>query len=399
LIIFWAGLFIYLLSNQRFYWALAVSIVATFTHGNGLFLFLVGFILLIFQKKLWYFSLWLGVFLILTLFYFFDYRSGQNSNLGQSLADPIRLISGFFAFWGSFMTVFSKNPNASVWVGMLIFSCLSTFVLSSIKVKDFIKSSHVPQPRDLQIIGFYLFISITAALVSLSRSWGGVQDILMPRYQHYAPLALCLVYLLVVDWLKRIKHWASNSVVIGFTMFGFIFWAMSYFTNISELDYRKKTLESEAYNWHLHQTFLSYPLSFNQNIDSVYLKAEQRYICKIPKTEIIFAKPIIDSTIQLDIKNLNAQEKDASRQVERRFITIESSTLTNTKFLILVKDSKQYFFPVQNNRNSKRNFLSTLTYFRPGFKTFILIENLPKGIYKINIVGNDLREIAQQITL
>ena len=402
-IVFWAFLLIYLLSRQHFNWALLVGVVATFTHGNGLFLFLVAFVLLFLQKKWQILGWWIFTFVVLLFIYFADYRNGQNSNVGQSLANPIQLMSGFFAFWGSGMAVFFSSPLASVGFGILLFCLISCFVVSTCKpiIKSFFNKNRPSNYRleiptsALQIIGIYLFISITAALVSLSRSWGGLQNILMPRYEHYSPLVVCLGYLIALNLGSVYK----KIIAIAFSAFAILFWGMSYFMNISELDLRKKTLEAESYNWQHHRLFLSYPSSFNHNIDSVYLKAEQRQICKMPTSEIELLNPKKDTTTQLKIEVLNSIEKDAAGQVNRKFVVIENQTLVSSKYLVLSKDNLQYLVAVQNNRNSKKGFLTSLQYFRLGFKIFILTENLPKGTYRIGIIGDDFRQISQQITL
>ncbi len=388
LIVFWYCLIIRLLYQKKYALAVIFAVVATFTHGNGLFVFVMSLVLLFLQKNWQQAALWALVLCLVATLYFYGFEKGQNSNIAQSLAKPLQLLSGFFAFWGSIMAIFTSKIIFSVLFGGGLFVGISIYVFGIIyKINT--------KPLDyfsFQVIGLYLFVSITAALVSLSRSWAGIENIVSPRYEHYSPLMLCLGYLIL---LKRGLMAASpqtplqfeRGLMVLFIGFGIVFSGLSYFQNVSELANRKANLQADALNWQQHQVFLNYPISFNNNIKTVVQKADSQGVCEFNTLEILPKITSLDSSIVLDIQTFKTYEKDASGQFERKYFTIENNDIGKAKQLFLQLNTDRYYFALQQHKNSKKGFLTSLNYYRAGFKAFVLTECLPKGRYQIGLLG------------
>ncbi|MFN8356743.1 MAG: hypothetical protein U0Y10_19980 [Spirosomataceae bacterium] len=373
--------------------AIALTVVATFTHGNGMFIFLVGIVLLSLRKAWKALGIWIGILACIVLFYFWNYQAGQNANIGGSLANPLRLLAGFFAFWGSLASVFSKNPMAAVVLGGLI------FLLHSIKVVQFFgiyfqnKSRGLLPETTLFLVGCYVFFSITAGLVSLSRSWGGIESILMTRYAHYSPLlvSLCLLWWLpnLLAAKSRLFSLPTNQLISTF-IFGFslIFNALSYYYFTPELLVRQQSLWADSYNWKHHQTFLGYPRSFTENIKSVYQQAEQMGICQTPTPfeQLIAQPPSPTATIPVQLSRFATQDQDASGVYQRQYAHVEQVSLEPDNYLWLRSQEQPYLVSTIQKRASKKIFFTTTHTLGNGFSANLLTESLPKGEYQIAIV-------------
>lgn len=384
-IVFWALLIIHLLSQQiRFKLVCILTIIATFTHGNGMFIFGVGLCLLLLQKNWKYLISWTLLMVIVASFYFWNYQAGQNSNLAESLSNPIRLVSGFFAFFGSATVVFSPNPNWAILLGFFLFILMSWLI---IKPLVFYYRGKKIDNNELFFLGIYLFLCITAALVSLSRSWGGIENILMTRYAHYSPLTISLVYLLVCRPL--IIHRLGRNVYIPVLLLSVFFCSVSYLKFTPDLINRKNTLLTDAYNWKHHQLMLSYAKSFNDNIKGVVQKAEKRGILN---NEVLIEEAMksphvpLDTTIQLIIRPFSVFEQDASGKYERKYFSLENDRLTPTNFLVLQANQQTYLCPVLQTFASKRKILTDGKWFTKGFKANLLTESLEKSNYRISVL-------------
>lgn len=370
--VFWYGFLIWLLATKRPYWALALAVVATFTHGNGLFSFVVGILLLMFQQQYKKASLWFAVLLLTATLYFWDFRNGQNSNIGGSLANPLLLISSFWAFWGSLIACFSANAWACVGVGGLCFGLIAGWLLRVWKNKQ------INTPFNSMLLGFSLFVSITAGLVALSRSWAGIEAIIAPRYQHYSPLVLSISYLILLAWIHSPYR---RYVLAFFVAFAFIFNGLSYWKYTPELEARRNSLLADAQNWRNHEVFLAYPKSLNNNFREVCQKAETRGIIHFGKTYTTGALPKIGT--EVSITEFHTTEKDASGTFDRQYFIVENKTLAGIETLLLQDSTHTFWVGTVPNKNTKKGFLLSGKATGPGFKAFILTENLPKGNYTI----------------
>lgn len=387
-IVFWAFLIIHLLSQQiRFGLVCFLTIIATFTHGNGMFIFGVGLCLLLLQKNWKPLIIWTLLMICVASFYFWNYQAGQNSNLAESLGNPIRLLSGFFAFFGSATLVFSSNPTWAIALGLCLFVLMSWLIIKPLVV--YYQGKKLDN-NALFFLGTYLFLCITAALVSLSRSWGGIENILMTRYAHYSPLTISLVFLLLYH-----KFCTNNNhklVYLGLSTVAVAFCLVSYLKFTPDLINRKNALLADAYNWKHHQLMLGYAKSFNDNIQDVVLKAEKGGILN---NEVLIEEALksphvhLDTTIQLIIKPFSVFEQDASGKYERKYFSLENDRLTPTNFLVLQANQQTYLCPVLQTLASKRKILTDGKWFTKGFKANLLTESLKKSSYQISILHVD----------
>jgi hypothetical protein len=85
-------------SRTSFYWSIAVGIILTFTHGNGLFGLIIAGAVLFLMKRKKELKIWSFFVVAIIGIYFFQYKNGQNSNLSESLRHPDMLIRCLLTF-------------------------------------------------------------------------------------------------------------------------------------------------------------------------------------------------------------------------------------------------------------------------------------------------------------
>jgi hypothetical protein len=172
--------------------AVLLAAIATFSFGNGMFTFVVGFLVLALKKPshpvtwlVWSAAMTMAVFL-----YFRDYTFISESGRFESvLRNPIPVIQFFLTFFGSILRI----PHVqTIWItlGGLI-PILAFGYLIIFKRKEIIKYP--------VILAVLLFILISAALTAVSRQAFGVFGATAPRYILLQALFLALLFLLYMN--------------------------------------------------------------------------------------------------------------------------------------------------------------------------------------------------------
>jgi hypothetical protein len=389
-IVTWFVLLSFLLATRRYLWALPVVVIATFTHGNGIFGFLIGILFLIWERNWKGVIQWLVVLGITAFIYFWGFQNGQNSDSVKSLSDPVRLVVSFFAFFGSVTKVAFYNFNYAALCGITLILILVLYLVPRIGFSAEVAARSTFFDRLL--LANLLFLSITAALVAVSRSWSGVEHVLAPRYQHYSPFLLCWAYLVLLRYTGR----NNRKYLAGlFIACGIFFNGLCYFVYNEDIVFRKEWLEADGINWNNHRVFLNHRKSFNQNIKDPYAQAELLGVCQ--KSESFLAKQwdtgIVDSTIILTISKGFFEERDATGIFRRENILIENKTLDERAFLYLQSGTeKGYWLPGRRSRTSFRNLVFQQKTKVPGLWVDFVTENLPSGDYRVGVLqGNEFR--------
>jgi hypothetical protein len=387
-IVFWFGLFCFLCAKRMYGQALIVAIMATFTHGNGIFSFLIGITFLSLDRN-WKGALtWLGVLILVGCVYFWGFEKGQNADFQKSLSDPVRLMAAFFAFFGALTKVQFTSVLFPVICGAIFVLILGTFLIPKL-IACFTKNRVLSFFEKL-LLGNVIFVGITAALICVSRSWGGIDTVMAPRYMHYAPFVACWVYLvLILTASEKLR----NIVASAFILMAVIFNGLCYFVYNEEIVYRKNGLTADAENWNTHQIFLNYASSFNQNIKEPYTDAVKEGICAtLPSVlGINGTQAPADSNAWVTVEKGVLTEQDASGSYQRDYFRIANERLTGTSYLYLQNnlDQKGYWLATRLSNVGIRRLITSLEIYKPGFTAEFLTENVPAGDYRIGILNDN----------
>ena len=402
--LFWAMFLFYSLVyfQPKYYWiSLILILVLTFTHGNGLFAFGVGGILLIMQKRYKHLIIWIALMSVVAFVYFYGYFTAQNSNIKGSLSDPIRLIGCFGGFWGGFIYDFFKKEirvNMAIWGGLFVFILLSIINLKLVASHFFIKSKlkfqkYFPS-ENLFLFSCFLYLAVTAGLVSLSRSWSSIEAGLQNRYLHNSVIAFILLYVTILHY-KSVPF--RQFIGVFMLLMGVVFNIFSWYSNYEFLIFQRKSQEADAVNYQLNNISVVNDNSFNQNISSTLSNSFKTGISVFPKSKLLSAIESTDSLklnqpidYQIDIQKDSSLEYNISNSQYRDIYEFNNFTMPyEGNVYIVLKSKKNTFINATNHRrNSKISFLKTGQYFTDGFMTTIMTDAMPKNEYQVGILQN-----------
>ncbi|MBO9639607.1 MAG: hypothetical protein J7576_15655 [Siphonobacter aquaeclarae] len=382
-ILFWYSLFVFLFAKERYRWAALVAIVATFTHGNGIFTFAIGVFFLATRREWKTLAWWVALMALIAAIYFIGFEKGQQASFGKSLSDPVRLISSFFAFFGSLTPVFSASKNWPVLAGFVVIGLIVAAVFPAV-IRSFSGKAHEISTFDRQLLGTFFYLGITGALVAISRSWGGIEAILAPRYQHYAPFAASWAYLAVLK-LVPFRRIVAQVAIPAAALFS----ALCYLTYTPEVKARQDGLLADEVNYRYHQTFVQYPPAFNTNIKWLYPTALSTGICRqemrmppVPRSASTDSGIVL--TFREDVFSLEGADKVSRSSLLR----IENNTIESPEiFLYLGKPDNQpgYWIPTHRKRSGFGRLFSSGALLSPGFDVPLMVQNIEPGQYRIGM--------------
>ena len=400
--LFWAMFLFYSLvyfRPEKFWIPLSLIIVLTFTHGNGLFAFGVGGLLLFLQKRFMQLGIWIGLMVIVTIFYFWGYYTAQNSNISGSLSNPVRLIGCFGGFWGGFIYDFFKNTNKTIFTilwGLVVFvlllivnsKLLLNYFLNNIRTKF---QTYFPQ-ENLFLLACFLYLTVTAFLVALSRSWISISAGFQNRYLHNSVIALILLYITIL-------HYNSGQLrkTVGIIMLfiGLFFNIFSWYNNFELLTFQRKSQEADAVNYQFNKISIVNDKSFNVNIKSILEQSYHQRVSVFPNSPLITVVNNLDrftipqiTDYQIEIKKDSIIEpNNVSSSYKDIFYFNNLSLPYKGDVYIVMKSSKNTFIsPTGHRKNSKINLLKTGQFFTDGFVTTLTTNAIPKNEYQIGII-------------
>ncbi|WP_247232006.1 hypothetical protein [Telluribacter sp. SYSU D00476] len=386
-IVFWFGLIAYLCAQNKYRWAVAVAVLATFTHGNGIFSFIVIGAMIVLERKWKEAAICLIVMVLVALHYFWDFGKGPNADFTRSLSNPVRLVASFFAFFGTMTKVMLTNPLYAAALGAVLFMIPALYLLPRL-FPVFRKPLNLSF-FDKILLGNLLFLAITGALVSVSRSWGGIETIIAPRYQHYSPYVCAWTYLVLI---RLTAGYLRNAVGVVFLVGGILFNGLAYFVYTQEIKFRRDWLVADDTNWTNHKRFLQYNDFFNDNIRKEYGEAESRGICATRSHFNTLARYTMgNGVVPLEFSTNTFVMEAADWREEHQNLRIANTTVEADNIFLCFKaaNHKEYWVPVQKHRNSVQSFLSTGSHYKPGFITDMLPENLAPGEYRLGVLVNN----------
>ena len=264
-LIFFAMLTAYGLAREDekgFRIALIAALLTTFTSGSGMLAWIVGMVILAFQKRfkrlLWWIA---GSVAVLLFYFFFDYQF--ISSTGEKVWDhPVFNTIFVMAFWGNalfldarhpLVPVFHQDIIACVILGAGIALVFAAWVLSILMTRK-------PGWADWFLWGSMMFVMGTGAMFVISRP---INDYVMyggtafsRRYMIFGVVLAAVCYVAVVVILKNARSWKNLAVIAAMAFFtGLNF--VSYFTSIVSIRKLHDELVIDSYFWKNYKTFLT----------------------------------------------------------------------------------------------------------------------------------------------
>ena len=394
LIVFLLAWLVQAFARRQFVLASFLLVLGTFTHGNGIFGLLVGIVFLIVYREWRMLGVWATLGLLIAAAYFYGFEKGQNADFMRSLAEPVRLVGYFLAFFGSLAQVFGLPSWVSVLWGGVVFGGICWFGFP--RLHALYRSNRPLSHFDKMLLGNLLFLGITALLVAVSRSWSAEDFRMAPRYAHYSPYLTAWFYLVGLAVLARraARRWAAGWGVAAAAVS-----LLAHLNYLGDLAYRRDWLTADRANWDNLKTFVQYPLSFNKNVREVYATAQARGVCR-PTASPLAAparRVATDSSIVLVLeKTTNTIRETNGEHYENELRLTAPGHLGGTPFLELVPDTgPPVLVPFFRGRNAYRKILTDLQLHKPELSTQVLIDNLPPGTFRLAYRSGDLLTLTK----
>jgi hypothetical protein len=408
--VFWAMFLFYSIiyfSPNKFWISVIIGTVLTFTHGNGLFGLAIAALILLIQKRYLHLTLWIGFMILISTFYFWNYRTGQNSNPIGSLSNPTRLIACFGGFFGCFSRNFFKidyGIKGAISVGLIQFSILVLFtfkgVIFHLKTKKIEFRAYFPQNESHFLLAVFAYFFITACLVALSRAWSSIEAGLQNRYLHNSVFIVVLLYVTI---LTKSPINVRKYLAVSFIILGMGFYTFSWYSNVSIITFQRKLQESDCSNYKRNGLTMVNDSSINQNIKRTLTKSFQDGVSVFPENmldneiqNLDKLPKLIYPKLAIEITKDSSFTQDIVRSSYRELYQFVNLNLPaeSEHYLIFKSPKNTFVYPTHKRKNAKRNLLLTGNFYINGFYTTVLTDAMPQGEYQIGILQKNKLKTA-----
>ncbi len=224
-----------------------IAVLAVFTSANGMFVFLVGILLLLYKRE-WIFGLfWLIVGVGSVYLYWQGFSANEHS--GKGFGESVHIVN----FLGIFLSLVGGVayaqifPYLSLLLGISVLSALlfvgyHLFIIHSVRYNK-------PQQFLICCLAFTL---LTIAAISLNRDVHSVLSV--SRYKLYSTIVISLTYILLINWLDNAQYIVKLSLLSGL-----LFWLISYSRYTVMFDMHSRLLFTHFFNWRYSGVLDIYP--------------------------------------------------------------------------------------------------------------------------------------------
>jgi hypothetical protein len=387
-VLLFAFLALFFLSKESFASycaAIAFAIAATFTSGNGMFCFITGLMVLLYKKQYKYALLW-GLLMISAIsIYFYGYvKPGHHPSIYDAIfVNPFQTMGYFFAFAGS---LFGFSLILGILAGITFIFCF--FLLISKKYQD----------RNPANFSYLLFLFMTTAAVSLSRSGFGMEQALSSRYAINSTLILIFLYVSFIE-IKDKKDF--KNIFIGILSFSVIFNIYVFFRNQNIIKANRSRLLGSICEGKVLANL--YPdIDRANSIFTNAVKGKYFY----PPADQCKTIHTISSRKEMPVATNNLtfafEIKDGGSliTIKNGWVFINGMDTDDNKIsLVLKSDERNYFITtiLEDRPDVTAHFNNNFNLDNSGFSVFVSKDKIEKGSYRIgfSIQKDDVMEALQ----
>lgn len=207
-VVFFLCLSMYLLTTKQFSWAVLGAFCANFSMSNGIFVWIAGAAVLIYQRAFFKLLLWLLFGIMAITAYFYGLTSMGNEQSFLYLQEhPEETFFGFFAFLGGLFDFFPDRPidfrtKLPIAGGMVLSLLVSTWLWQVGRnwLRQWYANKWKVQSRDNNntltpfLLGILFFLLSNAAVIALLRPRFGFFVMVVSNYKLYPALYLMVIY-------------------------------------------------------------------------------------------------------------------------------------------------------------------------------------------------------------
>ncbi len=346
--------------SPRLLWAFVMSGMAVITSGNGIFVPIIGLLILLLRQRWKTAGVWsIAAALLLSLFFY--HFPGKTQNDAQ-----ITLAKKMVFFIDS-LGSFAQAPIHPHWLafvaGTLIF-----LVMVSVCIQILLMLARNFKPENAYL--FYLSVGLyalsTLLVVTYTRANYGLPTILSSKYMLYSSVLVLVTFLFLKHLLPNIWHKNLNKTIIVLSLIGFI-----------NVYLRDKINLSKTYGDRIEELNNEIMEESETSVNSIY-KIPTAHVHK----NINLATAIIEP---------NALDSIAMSQHQIDFFDFKNKYSKNKEFVLL--HNQQNEFVVQLDDWPKNQYLSTII---PSLsdrkKGSLTLQNFPDGIYDLYVIRENPKE-------
>lgn len=386
-------------SAWGFLWPVLTALLATYSFGNGMFAFVAGAAVLIYQKHYREAAAWSAIGAMAVVLYFHDFEaySGTEAfSFTQHFREPRYLVYNFLGFVGGILD-YTENVNRPVVaanIPALLFG-LSIVGLIGRITWLFLFRRRADEPerlRDMKTawLGMAAFVLITALAMTYARTLGSAMNTMTSRYKIYSMIFWMLAY-----WGCLIQFKRKKAVGICFGVISFAILFLSYYTHYDKLTNYKSSLLSGLFNYNRNGKWVIYRhTSFYEGASKVLCDSITR------NNEPVYAfNPVFPQLTRQAIskaptlRNVEVSASEDCLGHEGKCLSIRTNEYPSVSnyfkgiYLVIYNEADIYLFVATPWKNGRFNMFTNGSYYKPGFYLDNNFDGIlkPGGHYKLAV--------------
>lgn len=409
-VVFFVCLSMFLLARGQFGWAILAAFCANFAMSNGIFVWVGGAGMLLFQARYRHLITWCAAGALSVGIYFTGMTSLNNeSSLGFFFENPHLSFLGFFAFLGG---LFDLTPDRSIqtrtvlpilmgilvmlWVGGWLLGFLMQWTKNAFgwpkKIPNWLQhywlrsQAQWTEPGLNQFsyfcVGVMLFLLANAGVIALLRPRFGFFVMVVSNYKIYPSLFLIISYLAFIVSTNHRNRAVGFKVGLAVSIGIWVLTMIHYGPAISE---RRKYLLANAYNQEHHGFGLGHVPGSTQAayVDSLMHFMTSRNMYRFPAQFEQLADELASGSMPIaNSGNFRVSRGTTGLHISESEVEIPAG-YDSGFYAFLKNGDSTYFFKMNQHRYSGRNLL---IHYAPGVEVTVPYEALPPGTYQLGIL-------------
>ncbi len=406
---------VYLLACNResgIAWPLFTALLATFSFGNGMFVLLVGLVLLIYQKRFRIAFIW-GLASVAAIgLYFMNFFSASSTDafgFSAHFRKPMYLLYNFFAFIGGILD-YSENINSpfvsanipATLLGVTLFAAISYGSL--IFLKDTSRPDGESGRRNIQYawLGMAAFLLVTALVMAYSRTAGAAMTTLSSRYKIYSMLFWIIVY-----WGCLIYFERKKLVGLVFGIMSLVILVLGYYSYYEKFSNFKSNFIAGLFNyknngeWVIYRHTAFYEGASKMLSDSMAANPDPVFVFHQVFPQLT-RKALEEAPV---LEQVEISESENCQGFQGKCLDVRTDEYPSVGnhfegiYVVVYDEANIYLFAARPQRNGRYNMVVDGEYFKKGF---LLQENfgnvLKKGNeYKLAVFCPTAKEQVRRI--
>ncbi len=390
--------------RKGWYSGLSFALIATFTSGSGLLTWIVGGIILGFQKRFKLLGQWFGIATCVVLFYFlFDYYFIVSD--GEKVWEhPVFNTVFILGFWGNALYLDIPHPLVPVFYDDLIWCVILGAGIALVFFVWFLKIWLGKNPtRSYWFLwGALMFSMGTGAMFVVSRPlanylmYGG--NVLSRRYMIFGVVLLATAYVCILLLSKNSKKLKNVVAVLGMTGFLALNFT-SYFTSTIHVRKMYEDLRIDGFFWKNYETFLTtgeefedvpfwnHPTRMANLIDTIQAAglSDLYQFNTLPGHQKIIAETgvkdhLFDGAFEMKIEYRNAGDNLPAKYLIFR---ATKGKKERPRYFVLASEDHNLVLPALPVPYSVTDFLRKKTYYSDDVQYALFRQKLPAGKYDV----------------